>query len=205
MNWYLKALTFTILMASLFQNGAMVLIKSHLAIIGALSFLRITNGASWTYDIESIKIDNKTPDVIFVSIEKKMISRGNYTTCGKIELKEDLTDELLFEARLYYSPNGLRGSYINTPFQAPKTPLSVVLQRVYIPTAMETMLECGQNFPYLEKIELPFAKRIMTWDDCFISSENLMSHMKSGFYRAIIKLSNQADITVQYELVVQQT
>ncbi|XP_013100030.2 uncharacterized protein LOC106082201 [Stomoxys calcitrans] len=205
MNWYIKALTFTILIASLSQNGAMVVIKTHLAIIGALNFLNITNGASWTFDLESIKIHNKTPDVIFVSIERKMLSRGNYTTCGIIELKEDLTDELQIEGRLYYSPNGLRGSYIKTPFHAPKSPFSVILQQVYIPVIMETMHECAQNFPYFEKVELPITKRIMTWDECMLSSDNMMSHMKSGFYRAIIKFSNQADITTELDLVIQQT
>ncbi|XP_075167760.1 uncharacterized protein LOC142239902 [Haematobia irritans] len=155
--------------------------------------LRLSHGEQkWSYEILSIDVKFDNPHVINASVRETRVARGVYRANGFADIKEDLTDDCEISANVFFSSTGLRNSYVRTPFVIPRSKLTYALNVYYKPIAMKSLMECTDNAPYIEdEFRPPLTKRLINFTNCTVSTENMPSHMKSGYYRNVFTLHKQ--------------
>ncbi|XP_075169381.1 uncharacterized protein LOC142241490 [Haematobia irritans] len=159
----------------------------------AIIFLQLVNGGkNWSYDILSIHVEFDDPDVVNASLKETRVARGVYLANGFFDIKQDMTDDCELGMDIFFSPTGLNSTYTRTAFTILRNTLSNVLNMYYKPIAMESMAECSDNSPYIEDVfRPPLTKRLITYKNCTVSTENMPSHMKPGYYRVIFNYYKQ--------------
>ncbi|XP_075158092.1 uncharacterized protein LOC142231364 [Haematobia irritans] len=159
----------------------------------------VTRKPLWTYDLLSIEVENDMPDVVDFNITIKQVSRGVYRAVGKIEILQDLTDDMHGELQLYYSSNGMPNTYVRTAIAIPEKTLSGFFNDFYRPMAMEQLRNCTNDALYSStRFSPPLTKRSVELDKCWVSNEDMPSYMRSGYYQAVFIFTNlgKAKITV---------
>lgn len=62
---------------------------------------------------------------------------------------------------------------------------------------MDDLQKCAKNAPDLE-FDGVLTKRLIVLDNCFISTENLPSHLKAGYYKTVLTFTgrSKASLTI---------
>lgn len=152
----------------------------------------------WTYELLEINCINNTPDLYNWNWHLKRVARGHFVIDGDITVGKDLTDDTIVYAELFYSPFGQH--FFRTPFHIPNVTLSDFYNKFYKDLCLDSLSECATNQPLKDKSDVfvaPLTKRIMKFENCVFSTENLPSHMKSGYYKANIAFTNEVDTVIQ--------
>ncbi|XP_073846499.1 uncharacterized protein [Musca autumnalis] len=156
---------------------------------------------TWTYELQKLEAINETPDIVEVHVERRLVSRGVYRSFGEVDIKQDLTDDLQMEIYVMYSTNGR--DFYRTPFHVPKGNLTFYINNYYMPIFMESFSECCDNLPALNgTFEAPLTARHITIANCVVNTENMPSHLKSGYYRITYSYMNQARGSITSEALV---
>ncbi|XP_075167054.1 uncharacterized protein LOC142239173 [Haematobia irritans] len=167
-------------------------------------FLRLSHGEqNWYYDILKVEVKYDNPDVLNGSVKATRVARGVYLANGFLDIKQDLTDDCELGMEMFYSPTGLKNSFVRTPFAIARSKLSHVFNNYYKPIAMKSIMECTDNAPYTEDVfKPPVTKRLIIFTNCSVSTENMPSHMKSGYYRNVFTSYNQCSGYLLFETQV---
>lgn len=143
-----------------------------------------------------MKCIDKTPDLLETNIYLKRIARGRFAMAGNVTTGIDLTDETKISAEVSYSSTAQH--FMLTPFHIPQTTLSKYINTYYKDFLLDELKECATNPPHKDASETfipPLTKRVVVLENCAFSNENMPSHMRSGYYKLIISLTNQIDTT----------
>lgn len=121
-----------------------------------------------------------------------------------MELRQDLTDDLLLSAQVYYNPTGGK-NFVKTPFRVPEATLSNVLNTAYKDMLMETAVKCIENAPNFEdKFIAPLTKRVLIFRNCHADAENMPSVLKKGYYKIEVKYTKQARGSIIYTVKIEE-
>ncbi|XP_065365678.1 uncharacterized protein LOC135958714 [Calliphora vicina] len=148
----------------------------------------------WTYELISIKLDSATPSLIDGDLHITRISRGLFALSGSITLREDLSNDTIIYADIYYSFLG--HDYIKGPLRISKTPLPKFMQTFYKDILLDSLMDCSKNTPTLE-LEGVITKRVLEMENCVISNENMPSHMKNGYYKIMFAFTEQVEAMLE--------
>ncbi|XP_075169324.1 uncharacterized protein LOC142241441 [Haematobia irritans] len=160
----------------------------------AILLLRLAygSGSNWSYDILSVEVKYDNPDVINASLKETRVARGVYLVNGIFDVKQDLTDDCELGMDIFFSPSGLNSSYFRTPFAIARSKLSYFFNQYYKPIAMKSLTECTDNSPYIEDVfRPPLTKRLITFTNCTISTENMPTYAKPGYYHIVFNYYQQ--------------
>ncbi|KAM7341940.1 uncharacterized protein ACRADG_009533 [Cochliomyia hominivorax] len=152
----------------------------------------------WTFDFVSINVINQTPDITFVDLYVTRPSRGVFAMSGVVDIKEDLTDDLLLGVTVLYSMTG-GSDFIKSPFNVPESNLTIILNKFYKDIVMESISDCSEEAPTTDDhFVAPLTKRKVTFDNCIISNENMPSKLRKGFYKIIFKYRKQSEGSLEF-------
>lgn len=84
---------------------------------------------------------------------------------------------------------------LRTPYSIARTPIIQFLKTFYKKIAYESLSKCSRNAPDMN-IERVLTKRLIIFDNCFISNENLPSYLRNGYYKIILKFEGPAAMDV---------
>ncbi|XP_037820076.1 uncharacterized protein LOC119609389 [Lucilia sericata] len=172
-----------------------IIFKILLLIIGSCRQAKCET--DWTYELLSLKLDSENPEILNGDLYVKRVSRGLFAFSGNLNIFEDLNNGTIVYTDVYYSYTSM--DYVRSPFNVPKQPLPQFIKTLYKDMLMESLLQCSSNAPDLE-FDGVVTKRVVEFDDCVISNENMPSHMKIGYYKVIFTFTQQ--ITAQLEIIV---
>ncbi|XP_075169646.1 uncharacterized protein LOC142241737 [Haematobia irritans] len=162
-----------------------------------------TKEPSWTYDLISLKSENSIPDVMTIDLAVKQVSRGTYRAVGTVEILQDLDDDFQVESQLFYSSTGMPNSYVRCAISIQKSTLSVFINEFFSKMVMNQLRNCTNDALYFENtFRPPLTKRIIKFDNCWASNEDLPSHMRSGYYEVLFIFTRQGQAKIFIEVRV---
>lgn len=135
----------------------------------------------------------------------KRIARGHFVIEGDITIGKDLTDDTLAYGEFLYSPFGQH--FVRTPFHIPNVTLTDFYNKFYKDLCLESLNECATNLPLKDRSDVfvaPLTKRVMVFENCNLSNNNMPSHLKSGYYKVNIGATKEVETVVKILIKVEQ-
>ncbi|XP_073838540.1 uncharacterized protein [Musca autumnalis] len=158
-------------------------------------FICLAFGKQYELDILEVEWNTTTPDLVDVKLKPVQPTRGVYGVSGYIEFKDDIDmDKTLAQVKIYYSSNGI--SFQLSPFRIPEQALTTGMNGPYKQYLMDGMVDCCENAPLSDTFATPLTKRVMKCENCLFPSDNLPPTLRLGYYRLVILLYNDLDLSL---------
>ncbi|XP_073822223.1 uncharacterized protein isoform X2 [Musca autumnalis] len=151
------------------------------------------------YSMEFLDVNasSTTPDICEIYFRKDFISRGVYGYTGFIDVKRDIdTDSSFLEMNVYYSSNAL--TYTLTAFRIQSMTITKAMNNVYKLYLKDSYDQCCTNSPQFDSFVSPMTTRYMLCEKCQLSLTNYPTALRPGFYKYIIRVRDEPNITINF-------
>nr|XP_017094802.2 uncharacterized protein LOC108123904 [Drosophila bipectinata] len=154
---------------------------------------------SWTYTLESVKMDTANKDTAYGNMRIDRIERGEFGLSGNLTLLIDVTPDMEVEVLLYRSTDS-GANYKIQPYSLPRQGVFDAINNFYKDMIMPSAVNCS-NLPQFEDklTELPAQK--FHFEKCQVSTDRFPQHMPEGFNKIVFQTYGAIDLSA--EIVVQ--
>ncbi|XP_055852751.1 uncharacterized protein LOC129916681 [Episyrphus balteatus] len=156
----------------------------------ALFVVLVISGATkknWQYVMEKFEWVSTNESLISAKLRPIRIARGVYGLNGTINIGFEIDNTFKIQFKILRSNSGT-SKFIETPLHIPQLPFYYFMTKYYKKYAMNDIKNCS-DFPQFEgNFDTPTEIRNYYFNFCVMSTENMPTHMWTGFYKIVLDL-----------------
>ncbi|KAI8128804.1 hypothetical protein CVS40_1810 [Lucilia cuprina] len=163
----------------------------------------INSQKTWTYELLELDFESSDKDFIDADLEVLRIARGVFGINGFIDIKQPIDESFSMEV-IFFRDKYCQENYERQLYSVGKQSFADGMNKFYRRILMDSLRNCTTDAPIFDKFEPPLTKRLIVFDKCQISTDNLPSHVDDGCYLVKLNVYGKVEVNFSGKLVVER-